>query len=495
VVRRYDAYSATLRAACLVSALLTAGTAAAATSSRRSAFVYPDAMGRPTAGHMPSLPPTFVPPEGVQQVPRARPGVKAPATRRHRLRGRPKRGIAWLPPNQPGLAPYLSAMDELGNTTVAPGALLPDDPISRGVQAAKYRLSTHGFHYELQQAFEYATVTQVPASDRHLGYYTFDFRAKQTVFVAPATAGWLSTEILGGSGLGAASRRTTPAASLGSIADPAAGLSPVNGFAVAELAWQQSFAHGRLVALAGSIDQTNYVDTNPYANSTLTQFQNGALANSQVLPLTAGNLGANLQWEPVDDAYLAFGAGGNATPPGGRPWGHLAAADMSYLLEIGWVPGDALHLGPGGYRLQPFLATVGGTTQGGVGLNMNQQLGHGSPVGMFARLGIGGPVATSVGGASAQIATGLVLQQPLHLAHLLKEASNNFIGAGFVWSQPAAAQRTAAHFDEYAIELAYALQITPTMLLKPDLQVVWNPADNRHVRDAVVAQLPIVAVW
>jgi len=76
------------------------------------------------------------------------------------------------------------------------------------------------------------------------------------------------------------------------------------------------------------------------------------------------------------------------------------------------------------------------------------------------------------GGASAQVATGVVLQQPLRLAHLLAEASNNFLGAGFVWSEPAAARRPAANFTEYAVKVVYVLQITPTTFLKPDLQVV-----------------------
>ena len=64
-----------------------------------------------------------------------------------------------------------------------------------------------------------------------------------------------------------------------------------------------------------------------------------------------------------------------------------------------------------------------------------------------------------------------MLQQPLRLAHLLAGASNNFLGAGFVWSEPAAARRPAANFTE-SVKVVYVLQITPTTFLKPDLQVV-----------------------
>jgi hypothetical protein len=483
---------------CLACAVAIASLAAAAEAplGTHETFVHPDAVGSPAEEDTRSLPDTFVPPEGTRQTPAARPGTKAGATRLERLRrDGAATGVRLFPPRQPGLAPYLSSLDEEGNTAVVPGALLTDDPISYGVQRLKYRLSGYGFHYSLEQAFEYATPTHVASPNRHVGYYTFDFHGRQTVFTAPATAGWLSTEIVGGAGLGAGSRHASPAASIGSLVDPVANRSPVNGLAVIELAWQQSFAHGKVVALVGSLDETNYLDTNAYANSTLSQFQSGALANSQVLPLTAGGLGMNLQWQPVDDAYAMLGVSSSDTPPGGSTWDHLGSGNMSYILETGWVRDDVLGMGPGAYRLQPFLATVGGRTQGGVGLNVNQQLGRRSPLGVFGRAGVGGPTITSIGGASAQVSTGIVLQQPLRLAHLYREASNNFLGVGFVWSQPAADRRPAAHFDEYGLEVLYTLQITPTTFIKPDLQVIWNPVNNPHARESVVGQLPLVTTW
>jgi len=168
---------------------------------------------------------------------------------------------------------------------------------------------------------------------------------------------------------------------------------------------------------------------------------------------------------------------------------------MSYIFETGYVPDDLFHVGPGAYRLQPFAATVDGTSQAGVGLNFNQQLGLHSPLGLFGRFGIGGPAVTRVNGASAQVAAGAVLQQPLHLAHRLPEAGNNFLAVGFVWSQPAAARPPVANLNEYGLEVVYRLQITPTTFLKPDLQVIWNPVDDAGVHESVVLQLPLVATW
>jgi hypothetical protein len=481
--------------ACLISLVLAGRLMPVALAAEPEPFVHPDALGNPAEAHMPSLPGTFTPPAGTRQIPGARPGTKVPATRIERLRGGVAPGFSWFSSRQPGLAPYLSSLDELGNAAVVPGALVADEPIAGAIQHTKYRLSGYGFHYQMQQAFEYATSTHVPSSARNLGYYTFDGHVRQTFFAAPAAAGWLSTEVVGGSGLGGRSRRTDPMASLGSLVDPIANRSPVNGLAVIELAWQQSLAGGRVVTLIGSLDQTNYLDTNAYANSTFAQFQNDAFGNSQVLPLTAGTLGMNLQWQPIDDAYLMLGVGPNDTRPGRVPWEHVDGGNMSYVFEMGYVPDDLLHLGPGAYRLQPFAATVDGTSQGGVGLNLNQQLGPRSPLGLFGRFGVGGPAVTTVNGASAQIAAGIVLQHPLRLAHLLPEASTDFLGAGFVWSQPATDRLRVANRNEYGVEVLYTFQITPTTVLKPDLQVIWNPVRSAAVSESVVFQVPLVATW
>src|SRR5439155_26549528 len=78
-------------AACVLSAVVAGCAVPAATSSstrtqRERTFVHHDAMGKPAEAHLPALPGTFAPPEGVEQVPRARRGVKAPPTRLGRLR-------------------------------------------------------------------------------------------------------------------------------------------------------------------------------------------------------------------------------------------------------------------------------------------------------------------------------------------------------------------------------------------------------------------------
>jgi porin len=404
--------------------------------------------------------------------------------------------IQWFPSKQPDLASYLSGLDKFSDSALQPGALLQNDPLSRWAQHVKEQLANFGFSYQLQHALGYTTrPDDILSGSEHVGYSSFELYAKQLVFHVPdsGTAGWLSFELDGGTGLGTSGRRTNPAAVLGSLADPAGILSPVNGVYLSELAWQQSFAHGTAVIVAGMVDLTNYLDNNTYASSSFSQFQNSAFLNSMVLPITSGGLGINVQWQPADDRYFLLGVAQNNESLARSPLNHLEVSHMSYLFEAGYVPPNFLGLGPGAYRLQPFVATVDGVNQGGIGLNINQQLS--SQLGFFGRLGVGGAKVSNIQGASTQIATGLVLQNPLKLVGLRSQDSNDFLGIGFVWSQPSKSQRPAAHFNEYGLELVYTFQLTATMLLKPDLQTIWNPVNSRQGNVDVLFQLPLVMTW
>jgi hypothetical protein len=412
------------------------------------------------------------------------------------------KGVQWFSENQPGLASYLSSQDELGNTALQSGPLLHHDQITQRVQRLKYTLSDVGFFYTFQQALGYvASPNSTLPDSRSFGSYAFELYAKQLVFSVPSsgtagtagTAGWISLEVNGGGILGTTLHQVNPAVHLGSLVNPLGLLSPVEGLYLGELAWQQSFADGKAVFIAGMLDQTNYLDANAYANSPFSQFLDSAFVNSMVLPLTIGGLGMNLQWQPDDEYYFMFGVGQNNPMPGRSPLHNLGADNVSYLFEAGYVPQNVRGLGPGAYRLQPFVATVGGVSQVGLGLNLNQQLG--SHWGFFGRFGTGGTTVTNLQGASAQIATGLILQQPLHLAGILAESSSNFLGLGFVWSQPSQAQRPAAHFNEYGLELVYTFQLTATTMLRPDLQALWNLVNNANVDTAVIFQLSLVTTW
>jgi hypothetical protein len=89
---------------------------------------------------------------------------------------------------------------------------------------------------------------------------------------------------------------------IGSLTNPTGFWSTHSGFRVPELAWQQSFLSGHIVALAGVVSQGNYIDANTYANTGRGQFINSALINSMVLPLPAV---APAVWHDLDARWKA----------------------------------------------------------------------------------------------------------------------------------------------------------------------------------------------
>ena len=431
--------------------------------------------------------------------------------------------VGWqlFPAVPPRLPSYLFSVDEYGNTAIRPGALITYDPLDVLPQYAKYWASEYGLRYSLEQTLTYVSMTDVVKGDNTLGYYTFDFKAKWAVFDAPGagTAGWISSQIEAKTALGGTNDTQSAKSNLGTITDPTGIWSSVNGIRVPELAWQESFLDGSAVLVAGSINQENYLDKNAYAHTGRGQFINSALINSMVLPLKANNLGLNLQCQPRDDWYAMIGASVGNTPEGQLPWTDFRWHDWSLIGEVGYAPEDFLGLGPGIYRLQPFVGQVTGfkpvtvtfsslgstnsesvtyssptnsPVQAGLCFNLQQQLGPRSPLGWFGRFGFGGSQVAA--GAAAQIATGFVMQAPLKHAGLVPRLSNDLLGIGLVWSQPSATTKTIYHHNEYALEAFYALQLTPLMKLQPDVQYVWNPAFN-SANHALVAQLQLVFSW
>ena len=404
-------------------------------------------------------------------------------------------GREWFPPTPPVLMPYLANLDEYGNTAIQPGPVFPTEPLSQVAQAGKYALSDAGLRYSFYQSFTMISMTDVATGASALQYYTATFFGKWAVteVTNQGHAGWLSTKANIQLGLSPASRVQSPQANLRTVVNPLSTVFGPNGLWISELAWQESLADGKVVMVAGMLDQGNYLDANSYANNSQGQFLNSAFVNSVVLPLPYNNLGLNLQFQPDERWYVMFGTGANNQKPGHSPFDNLSFDNWSYLFEFGLTPKNLLGLGPGVYRLQPFVATVDGVTQAGVGLNVQQKLGPNSPFGWFGRFGVGGTHVT-LDGAQAQVATGFVMEAPLKHLGLFPNL-NDYLGAAFVWSQPSALLKPVAHENEYGLEAGYVLQLTPLASLQPDLQVIWNPAGNPDAARNVIFQLQLNLVW
>jgi hypothetical protein len=403
-------------------------------------------------------------------------------------------GFQFFPASPPPIMSYLASRDDYGNTAIRPGALFYLTPLEGPVQGAKYWLSDQGFRYSLQQTITYVCMTGVKKGNSDLGFHTLDFKSKWAVFNASdeAVAGWISSQVEAKNSFESAGKTESAKSNLGTVTDPTGVWSSVNGVRVPELAWQQSARNGEIVLVAGVVSQRNYLDANAYAGTGRGKFINSALIDSEVLPLAQNNFGLNLQWQPADEWYAMAGASMGAAPSANAPWVDYSSANWSVPVELGYAPRNFLNLGPGVYRVQPFAASANGTTGGGLCFDLQQQLGADSPLGWFGRYGFGGFKVS--GGADEQIGSGFVLQGPFeHL--LLRRTSNDFLGAGFVWSQPSFTTKTVDHENEYVAETVYSMQLTPTVKIQPDFQMIWDPAFHRDVNRATVFQIQLVVAW
>jgi porin len=400
----------------------------------------------------------------------------------------------WFPAAPPHLMPYLYSQDSLGNTVARPGPLIDIFPLEGPAQGSKTWLSKRGLRYSLAQVFTYSGMTDVMQGDNDLGNYNLDLVAKWAVFDLRGdrgTAGWLSTKIDYQAALGGGEQSVK--ANIGSLTNPLAFHSSHSGWRVSELSWQQSFDAGRIVALAGVVNQGNYLDVNGYANTGRGQFVNSALVNSMVLPLPSYNYGLNLQWQPSNDWYGMLGYSVGNANAGEKPGTNFSWEAWSLEWEIGYAPDDFFGLGPGVYRIQPFLARAEGPVQGGLAFNVEQRLGRNSPFGWFGRFGFGGSQVS--GGAKAQVGTGFVMNAPLKYLGWIPPLTNDLLGVAAVWSQPSATTQTVYHDNEYVFETFYTLQLSPASRIQPDLQIVWNPAFNPDPGPAVVFQFQFMLKW
>jgi hypothetical protein len=451
-----------------------------------------DSLGRVVSVPTNEVPSGLGPPSGTginRQIPQPSEGSIVPDEVLQRTR-EGAAGFQFFPAVPPALNSYLASQDEYGNTAMRPGPLFPIAPFEPIVQGGKYWLSDHGFRYSLEQTYTYVSMTDVMKGNHTLEFYSLNLKSKWAIFDAPqdGTAGWISSQIEAKSGFGLDSEDQSPKSNLGTVTDPSGIWSSVNGIRVPELAWQESLAGGSVVAVAGMVNQGNYMDRNAYAQSSGNEFFNSAFCHSMVLPLASYNFGLNLQWQPLPQWYGMMGGSVGDAAAGTAPWNSLNGDNWSALWEFGYAPSDVFGLGPGIYRAQPFVAQVGEFTGGGLGFDLQQKLGPHTPFGWFGRFGFGDTDVTS--GAKTQVGTGIAIQGPFkHL--LLQRTSNDLLDIGFVWSQPSASSKRVEHSNEYVLETKYALQLTPTVKLQPDFQMVWNPAYNSKASQAAVFQLQV----
>lgn len=436
-------------------------------------------------------------PAAQQQMSRVK-GVPTP--HEVRLQGRKEaeeRGCAieFFPSAPPKMAPYLDGMYVFGNTCIEPDSLIGDDVLSTSAQTVKTEASRVGLQYSLKHGYNYTGIAgNVLRGTQHsFNAYNINLLANWFLvnFDRGASGIFLAVEFNWGAGMDYNQRKASAEDSLGSLQNPQ-GSARSGGPFLANVSLGLSLFEGKWVIMAGQIDTSNYIDQNAYSNSGFNNLINGGLNNNPALPLPWANWGYQTTWQPCDSFYLMYAGSGNNTPLNSNPFRYINARAWTHLAEMGFISEDVAGMGPGVLRLQYCVTTSGSKTGNGGAINFQQQLGRSSKVGWFGRLGLMDRDAAAFNGVRSAVTTGVVFQSPF----CGKGASNNEqIALGLLWLKPAQSERPYTRSDEYGAELSYVMQVTPTMTLQPDVQVIKNPVHGRGKSTALVFQLQNVWSW
>jgi carbohydrate-selective porin OprB len=237
------------------------------------------------------------------------------------------------------------------------------------------------------------------------------------------------------------------------------------GAVVDELFFKQVAMGGKLLVLAGKIDMLYHFDTNRVAGDGYSQFFAYSLQNNPSIPGPVyGGFGGVARGNLPRKTYVMFGVGDSSMNSAELPWKTLDNDSWYQLLELGLGP-DIPVLGAGNYRLTPWHNHLFGADGFGVALNIDQELGRKDVVAFF-RFGYGDedvtPVKTFVSG-------GVAFEAPFGRA-------DDLVAVGVAWSDPSPG---SGFRDETLLELFYRVELAKAISITPDLQLVFDPADNR----------------
>lgn len=401
---------------------------------------------------------------------------------------------APAPRAQPELMPYLASTNLYGSTCLQEDALIQGDPLSAAAQAAKTMLAGHGVNYAIWQSYDFVAMSgTLPGTRDVLNYYSFNSYLTWNVFETDelsGSAGWLTVGGSAGTGFGYDGNSETAQANMGVIGYPLGSDYGDMAF-LYQLAWQQSFLRGQLVVTVGLIDPEMYLDLNTYANNQYNQLINYEFVNPASLPWSYNSLGAVVQWQPTEWFYAMLASAANNTAAGQSPFTGLSAGDWTTTLELGLIGEDVLGMGRGVCRVLPFFGTTGGTGGGGVLVNVEQELGKDSPFGAFVRAGFTGEALGAVQGATSTVGGGLVLSGPSESPLLKTQQAYFALGAYWLEAPPGALARQ----DEYGLEVTYVVQLTETLTLQPDVQVILGPSGNPDADATAMFTLQLTYTW
>lgn len=258
---------------------------------------------------------------------------------------------------------------------------------------------------------------------------------------------------------------------IGSIWGTADGFNKY-AYSLTELYWEQGSREDGLMYRVGRMKPSNVWNRGRFVSSNHS-FLNTTLANTPAMALPAAGFGAAAAVALPENGYLVAGVhdanGSNYQP------GNPGRGEFFYALSLGVKRGQS-KTGSGNYFVTLWrrdrLKLEDVPSGQGVAFHVEQEVDPEGKLVPFARYSYGYGAGLRV---RQSLAVGLGVEKPF------ARESDRF-GLAFSWAEPASGPRR----DQYGLEAFYRLALTPDTQLTPDLQVIFNPADNPQASNVVL---------
>lgn len=230
--------------------------------------------------------------------------------------------------------------------------------------------------------------------------------------------------------------------------------------AVTELWWEHLLFDGAVTVTLGKIDQTVFFDANALANDETAQFLATPLVNSVAVAFPDNGPGAVIRIDPCEHYYVQLGVGHSEAVATRASFDTLSRHHLFGAVEIGLKPEFADQ--PGEYRLMLWNTQADDVSSRGFSISCDQHVTE--RVIVFARFS---DADRDVVDFKRSVSAGCGLVEPIG------GRPDDLLATGFAWADPSDPTRR----EETILETFYRAQITESVALTGDVQLVLNPAD------------------
>ncbi len=356
----------------------------------------------------------------------------------------------------------------------------PLETLCRPLDQLRKHAAPSGLEFELGLTgiFQGASDT-VDGQSATMAGFSYDFVGMWTLFENQSLgAGGFGWHLEGGRTIGSG-RLEDLSARAGSILGINDDLD-AEPVALTELWWSQNLLEDKLIITTGKIDQTCYFDTNRIANSETDQFIATPLVNNLSIPFPDNGLGLNVTTQPGDTFFFSGGFGDANAVATETGFDTFDQHEYFAAVEAGLMP-HFENLGDGTYRLTLWRNEIDGRTGYGWALSFDQEIAPDSGVVPFFRYG---SADDDVSDFEQFISGGLGFEGCFGRA-------DDLLAIGCAWADPS----DDSVAQETIVEAFYRAQLSDSVQLTPDLQVIFNPADNPAHDVIVVGGLRVQIVF